>query len=463
MAIAKPKKPAKKKPAKKRKKTNKKVANKKVAKPAAKKKQTPKAKPGQKRKKQRPPEPQKRTPAAVRGAIRDIQESMAQKGARVSLGTEYHLPHLTLRRPTGVMGLDVALGGGFAAGGPVQLVGEPSSGKTTLLFLMAVQNQIHYGDMSAIAVAMTDHRLNKMHAKRMGVKTALSDGEIHDLEVSRKRRDPEWPGFTDEELAWFKEQIGTGLVEIVAPTAELLWEAVLEAVQSNVFQIIGVDSLGSMLPTMEAEGTMEDKSYGGASAVNTQFMHKYTNAMCAPDPDGRSNETTLVLLNQYRVKMDSKTQAKFATKKSEISIQGGNAVQHAVLQSVYLESGAYADKNDDDQVVLNFDVKAIKWNVLKDKIGGSETARGSFPFRLKEGVDLLTELVRIGVIYKVVHQAGAGWFSLLGETRDPSDPIIKCQGIANMKKKLIEMPNLVDYLRHEILKSAGIEYRYGPL
>jgi len=442
------KKPAKKgaKAAKKpAKKTPKKTA-KKPAKKASKKKQAPKL--------------------SVKAQVRLVQEQIqtATKGsARLTLGKDYVLPYLTLRRPTGLLSLDIALAGGFAAGGPSQIIGKPSSGKTWLAFHSMAEVQRYYGDGFAGAVALTENRFDKLWVKSpsIGVRTALSENEIYELETVRKRNDPEFTGFSPEELDFFRDQVGAGVSEIVADTAENLYEAVLRAVAANVFQVIIVDSLGAMLPALEAEGTMEDDTYAGASSVNTKFMHKYQAIMNRLDADGRSNETTLLFINQYRVNVGG---SRFAFgPRQEMSEQGGWSIKHHNMANLYMESGSI---EHEDEIIKEFRdarSKMIHWNVIKQKAGGHEGAKGKFVFDFGTGADVLADMTLMGVLHGVVQKKGS-WYSLLGPSQDPDDPLIKGQGLPAFKEELVQMPNLQGYLRAEVMKAAGMgDRRYGPL
>ena len=398
-----------------------------------------------------------------------VQANIAQKtkgAARLSTGKDYTLPGITLRRPTGICSVDIGIGGGFPAGGIGQIIGEPSSGKTFIAMKTAAMVQQYYGEEFAGAVAMTEHRFDKLRAKSkaIGLRTSLSEDEIEELEWSYKENDPNFPGFTPEELDHYRDQVGAGMSEIVGDTAETLYEALLTAIRSNIFQIIIVDSLGAMLPALEAEGSMEDSTYSGAAGVNTKFMHKYSAISTALDEGGRSNETTLIFLNQVRDKIGG---PKFAFGPQQtMSQQGGWAIKHGLMVNLYLASGSFPQEEGVTKSDSFFSpsAKFVHWNVMKQKSGGHEGARGKYLYDFDEGVDIVGDLIGMGLVHEVVNKGGA-WYSLLGFDRNEEEALIgPIQGFPKFRAALMEMPNLVDYLRSEIMKEAGLGgIRHGPI
>ena len=71
------------------------------------------------------------------------------------LGDEAPNPYI-IRRPTGIMNLDIDLGGGFPAGGTCFVSGLDCVGKTWLMLLTMAMQQMIYGDRCIEALAITE-------------------------------------------------------------------------------------------------------------------------------------------------------------------------------------------------------------------------------------------------------------------------------------------------------------------
>ena len=389
-------------------------------------------------------------------AIRDGINKVTKGRARMSLGSDYVLPWLTLRRPTGILSLDIACRGGLPAGAPVQIIGKPQVGKTYLSNRIIAETQKHYGDDFAAAVAMTEGRYQKDFAKFIcGVRTAYSEEEIEELEAVEYLCNPNFEGFTADELDFFRDQVGMGVSEIVGGTAEDLYEAVLVAIQSKEFQIVVIDSIGALLTKLEDEGEMRDKTRGGAAAVNTQFMHKYSALLTDLDETGRANETTVIFINQYRVVLN---QSKFATgPRSEMSVTGGYAIQHGKMLDIELAPGKLLTEGEGD--TYRRIGKVVNWEITKQKAGGHEGHRGHYNHMHGIGADVVDDLVGVGLGIGVVEMASA-WHSLMNPH---GEELLKAQGREKFCEALREEPDMQAYIRDEALRRAEIRCRYGPL
>ena len=112
------------------------------------------------------------------GLIKKFNTNPHWKGiAQVRMAGSVSVPY-HLRRPTGVMSLDLGLGGGWAAGGLSQVYGPGSAGKTHLTFRTAAEVQRNYGDDALIAIACSEIRVDKGFARRSRMCIAYSEEEI---------------------------------------------------------------------------------------------------------------------------------------------------------------------------------------------------------------------------------------------------------------------------------------------
>lgn len=353
-----------------------------------------------------------------------------------------------LRRPTGITTLDLEIGGGMPAGGLTQVIGKYSSGKSYLCNKTMAKCQEIYGNDFAAAVNMTEQRYDKSFAKwYCGLRVAFSNGEIAALRQGyRDNGHPDFE-FTADQLTWLKDQVGY-FVEGVGATAEQILEVAVQQVESNLFQIVLIDSFGALLTKAEAEAEegLEQKHRGGAAMVITMFMHRLHAALNMPDKYGRPNTTTVIGINQYRDNVNAGLYG------NPMKQAGGNALAHGQLLNIHIEQGARIKQAvGNKQVIVG---KEINWEIMKAKAGAHDGPKGTYKFYTGElgmpfGVDIYSDLLIAGLQADVIKQSGA-WYSYEGEQLG--------NGEANVAMALYKNPDLMQKIRREIFKVAGLHF-----
>lgn len=353
-----------------------------------------------------------------------------------------------LRRPTGITSLDIAIGGGVPAGGLTQIIGKFSAGKTYLVNRIMAEVQRIYGNEFAASANMTEQRYDKHFAKWLcGLRIALSDGEIAVLRQGyRENGHPDFE-FSNEQVTWLKDQVGC-FIESVGATAEQLLEVAVQQVESNLFQVVLIDSFGALLTKAEAEAEegLEQKHRGGAAMVITQFMHRLHSALNMPDKYGRPNTTSVIGINQYRDNVNAGLYG------NPMKQAGGNALAHGQLLNIELEQGAKLRVTvGKEQRIIG---KEINWGILKAKAGAHDGPKGSYKLYTGEmgipfGVDIYSDLLSTGLQTGVVQQKGA-WYSYQGENIG--------QGEQGAAQSLYQNPDMIQSIRREIFKAAGLKF-----
>lgn len=347
-----------------------------------------------------------------------------------------------LRRPFGILQLDIATAGGLPAGGVSQLIGKDSVGKTYLSNRVAGNVQATYGNDAAISLAMTETIYDKAFGKLCGVRVAYSPGELKD-EAGKLGRD-----LTPEELAYLTDQVG--YVDFPrAANAEMLLEIVAQQIESNLYQFVLIDSIGALLPEAEAEaeGGITQAHFSGAASIITRFMHRVHRAMVSPDSRGRPNTTTVLAINQYRDKVGGPAWG------NPMSIQGGNALKHGKLVDILLTEG----KNHFVQLGPNKKLcvgKEIYWEIIKGKAGCHDGPKGLYQFYFGQhgypfGADLYEDLIVAGLTYGIVEAAGA-WYSYDGNRIG--------QGKENVAVFLHDHPEVMAEIRIKTLEAAHCRF-----
>lgn len=155
---------------------------------------------------------------------------------------------------TGSFGLDYAVGiGGFPRGRIVEVYGKESSAKTTLALHTIAEAQKTNGECAYIDA---EHAMDPEYAKKIGVKT--------------------------EKLFISQPSCGEEALEILE-----------DLVRSNKFDVIVIDSVATLTPKVEIDGTMEQQHMGLQARLMSHALRKLVAIV------GQS-KTVVIFINQIR-------------------------------------------------------------------------------------------------------------------------------------------------------------------
>ncbi len=354
----------------------------------------------------------------------------------VMMGREYTMPWAMRRLSFDIPDLDIATNGGAPAGGMTMLVGKPGEGKNFLLNrLIRVQQRI-YGDDCAIAVIGTELPYDKTQGHLCGVKVAMSDAEIE--QEDKRRKELQQPPLSPAERAACREQVGNFVV-VPPSTAEESFELAVDLVASAEFNIVALDSFGSILTDAEEDqGFDKDSRVGGPAGLNTKLMRKLTGAY-GSDDRGNPNLTCFVGINQVRDKMKAQPFEK------QTHESGGWALKHARFLTVELQRTEWITKGvGKDRERLG---KVMKWVISKQKAGGYEGWSGQYNYMFEAcDLDMGELLLRLGVEYNVIDK-NANSYSYCG--------LILGNGMEKAAAGLL-MADLIGEVTDAVLHAAGV-------
>jgi len=383
---------------------------------------------------------------ALKGHLDHVGKKLKGR-ARLKRASEVVMPYYILRRPCGIIALDVATGGGLPAGGLVEIIGRDGCCKSYLLNRYMRRQQEIFGRNCFLAVDMTEMQYDKTFAKMHELRVALSEIEIE------REQDLQGREFTEDELAYARDQVGEFFVGI-GNSAEDLYDLVLAQVASMLYNIIGIDSWGSLLTKEEDKKGMHDKTRGGSAKVNTEFLRRFHAAMLSEDEEGMPNLTTVIGVNQWRERMGPG---------GGLNIQGGYALKHGKFVSIKLTAHSpiwrnakgeiSIGKSDDDggkKATKTQVGKVIRWKLLKGKAGCHDGPEGEFHYYYATGVDTDRDLIITAQKCAVVITKGS-WLSF-GK--------LKAQGVDNWVKRLDAEPDLRLEMERAVLEAYGVTPNY---
>jgi len=156
--------------------------------------------------------------------------------------------------PSGSLNLDRALGiGGYPVGRVTEILGNPSSGKTTLCLHVTAEAQ-RIGKLCAFIDA--EHSLDLRYAARIGV-------DVDNLYINQP------------------------------DNAEQALNILSSIVESGTFGLVVVDSVAALVPIRELQGESGDSVIGVLARLMSQCLRKITG------PASKTG-TTVIFVNQYR-------------------------------------------------------------------------------------------------------------------------------------------------------------------
>jgi recombination protein RecA len=254
---------------------------------------------------------------------------------------------------SGCVGMDKVLGGGWAKGRIVELMGPESSGKTTLALHAIAEVQKTGGVCAFVDV---EHALDVNYAAALGV-------DIDKLMISQP------------------------------DSAEKALDIVEALTKSGAVSLIVIDSVAALVPQAEVEGNMGDSHMGLQARLMGQAMRKL--ASCT-----HKTNTTLMFINQIRLKIG----VMFGNPETTT---GGNALKFYASQRVDVRRTGGV--KDGETLVAN----STRVKCVKNKVA-PPFRECEFEIRYGEGIDTNLDLLTQAAEANLIDKAGS-WYSYNGE------------------------------------------------
>ncbi len=313
-------------------------------------------------------------------------------GAGAVLGSHDYVAVPPMR--TGVAGLDLALGiGGLPSGRIVEIYGPESSGKTTLCLNVIAGVQAGGKRKNAYFIDV-EHALDMKWAVLNGV---------------------------DQNHLFFSQPM----------CGEDALQLAKDAVMSDAFDIVVLDSVAALVPKAEIEGDMTDQSVG----VQARLMSKAMRILAAL---AEEHDVLIVFTNQIREKIG----VMFGSPETQ---PGGRALKFAasVRIDVRRKDQIRIGTKDDGEVIGN----DVKVKIVKNKVAPPFT-EAFFRIYYNRGLDKQENLLTTAVDAGVVEKKGA-WLAYAGSNL--------AQGLEAASAFLREHPaiaaNIATDLYHKVLNS----------
>lgn len=287
---------------------------------------------------------------ALSMALQSIEKQFG-KGAIMSMGAN-SVSNVEMI-PTGIISLDLALGGGVPRGRIIEIFGPESSGKTSLATSIIAQIQKNKG---VAAFIDAEHAFDSEYGKKLGI-------DLDSLLISQP------------------------------DTGEQALEITETLVRSNAVDIIVIDSVAALVPRAEIEGEMGDAMMGVQARLMSQALRKLTAAIS-------KSKTIVIFINQIRMKIG----VMFGNPETTT---GGNALKF--YSSIRMDIRRREQIKQGEEIVGgHHQVKIVK-NKVAPPFRIAE-----FDIMYNEGISKEGDLIDTGIKLGVVEKAGA-WLSFNNE------------------------------------------------
>lgn len=365
-----------------------------------------------------------------------------------------------LRRPSGIMQLDIDTGGGLPSATAHMISGPDGGGKTLLLYRYMARQQRYYKENTWLQLAAVEHPVDHFRLRAAGVQVAVPLSRIEQEQDNRKRL--KLPQLTKAEIAELRTKVGI-LDLIHGNDMEDTLDAVLDTVtrcrSHGVYpNIIGIDSFTALTPRDLLDKDLDENAKRGAHATcATRFFGKYFPLVTQLDDNPA--DVTLILTQQVRANPDKATAtgpgAKYV---SDWAIAGSWAAKHGKCFDIAVSTGAKVRK-EIDKGPKQLTSKMMKWELLKAKAGSHEGIRGEVSIDFSETPPINDErsVLVAGIACGIlIESKGTITWKKSGETEATVNRVPFESFLESLRKS-----DELDYaLRQAILEHHGIRCKY---
>jgi recombination protein RecA len=291
--------------------------------------------------------------------LEEIKKKLAERyGTNVR---KYERGAATPTYKTGSIKLDQGLGGGLARGRLTEIIGENTSGKTTLALSVCAEAQKAQPEMSVLYVDK-EHTLDTQWAEKIGI---------------------DWSRFEHGEPTRAEEAL-------------TMMEAFMQTGQCSV---IVLDSIAAMLTEAEAENAIGEANIGSQARLLAVGLKRIVQ-MLPQHP-----ETTLIFVNQMRARIGGgPTSFNFEPTKTT----GGKAPPYYMTTRLMLTRVETLNEGEGDKQHQVGQVVLVR--ILKNKINNGPGMRVKFAIdQVCGGIDKAKEVLDLAIEKELI-QKSASWY-----------------------------------------------------
>lgn len=292
--------------------------------------------------------------------------------------------------------------GGVPVGRIIELVGLPQSGKTTTALDIISNFQKKYTDKYCVYLD-AENTIDKEWGETLGVD-------------------------------WSK----VILIQPESEYGEELLDMLLDYIRSGKVGLAVLDSAPFIIPKAVQEKGLDEKSYGGNSALMKAFCDKAV-------PLCKKTECTFLMINQLRENIGNPYKP--------FKIPCGTAIAHACSQILWFTKGSLLDEKykEVSSGYANPSGNLVSVKVEKNKVTKNDRRLQTYTLNYSTGVDEIKDTLDLAIMLGIISQAGAWFKATLKDGKEQ-----KMQGFNGVQEFYYNDLEELEYLRKQVYE-AGME------
>lgn len=290
--------------------------------------------------------------------------------------------------------------GGVPVGRIVELVGLPQSGKTTTALDIISNFQKKYTDKYCVYLD-AENTIDKEWGETLGVD-------------------------------WSK----VILIQPESEYGEELLDMLLDYIRSGKIGLAVLDSAPFIIPKAVQEKGLDEKSYGGNSALMKSFCDKAV-------PLCKKVECTFLLINQLRENIGNPYKP--------FKIPCGTAIAHACSQILWFTKGSLLDEKykEVSSGYANPSGNLVSVKVEKNKVTKNDRRLQTYTLNYSTGVDEIKDTLDLAIMLGIISQAGAWYKATLKDGKEQ-----KMQGFNGVQEFYYNDLEELEYLRKQVYEAG---------
>lgn len=292
--------------------------------------------------------------------------------------------------------------GGVPVGRIIELVGLPQSGKTTTALDIISNFQKKYADKYCVYLD-AENTIDKEWGETLGVD-------------------------------WSK----VILIQPESEYGEELLDMLLDYIRSGKVGLAVLDSAPFIIPKAVQEKGLDEKSYGGNSALMKAFCDKAV-------PLCKKTECTFLMINQLRENIGNPYKP--------FKIPCGTAIAHACSQILWFTKGSLLDEKykEVSSGYANPSGNLVSVKVEKNKVTKNDRRLQTYTLNYSTGVDEIKDTLDLAIMLGIISQAGAWFKATLKDGKEQ-----KMQGFNGVQEFYYNDLEELEYLRKQVYEAGMV-------
>ena len=292
--------------------------------------------------------------------------------------------------------------GGVPVGRIIELVGLPQSGKTTTALDIISNFQKKYTDKYCVYLD-AENTIDKEWGETLGVD-------------------------------WSK----VILIQPESEYGEELLDMLLDYIRSGKVGLAVLDSAPFIIPKAVQEKGLDEKSYGGNSALMKAFCDKAV-------PLCKKTECTFLMINQLRENIGNLYKP--------FKIPCGTAIAHACSQILWFTKGSLLDEKykEVSSGYANPSGNLVSVKVEKNKVTKNDRRLQTYTLNYSTGVDEIKDTLDLAIMLGIISQAGAWYKATLKDGKEQ-----KMQGFNGVQEFYYNDLEELEYLRKQVYEAGMV-------